>query len=147
MKTKNIIHALTAIIILSFSNHSIGQSDNAGKKNYTFATSSSTDGNTIYVSTVFCWICGTGHPCNGVIYGNSSLPCDFLQSWALSNFKLNQPGFDGINTTVACVTESLTMYYFSSEDSIQNKRNIVIDNYRNKQHKTIVIVTFPSCKD
>jgi len=114
--------------------------------NYTFATSSSPDGKTIYVSTVFCWTCSSGHPCNGVVYGNNSnSPCDFLQNWALSVFKKNIKGFNGINTTVACVAESLTMYDYKSKENISKKRNEKIANYK-KLHKNIILVALPDCK-
>ena|ERR1700722_4364322 len=139
---------LVFVALLSFAGIVFEQSNNKAKKNYTFATSASAGGDTIYISTVFCWTCGSGQPCNGVVYGgNSKLPCDFLESWALSNFKNNQPNFKGKNVTVACVAESLTMYDFTKEDSIKSNRNSVIDNYRNKQHKTVMLVNFPSCKE
>ncbi len=140
--------ALIFIALLSFAGILFEQSNNSDKKNYTFATSVSASGDTIYVSTVFCWTCSSSQPCNGVIYGgNSKLPCDFMQSWAISSFKNSQLNFKGKNTTVACVAESLTMYDFNNEDSIKNSRNNVINNYRNKQHKAVIVVNFPLCKD
>ena len=140
--------ALIFTLLLSCSTIIFAQSNNSGKTNYTFATSFSEDGKTVYISTVFCWVCSSNQPCNGVLYGSNSLtPCNFLQGWALSAFKKNQPGFNGTKTTVACLSESLTMYDFTNKDSIQSNRNNVINNYRNKLHEIVVIVTFPACKD
>jgi hypothetical protein len=147
MKTKNAILVLTTVMFLFLTNTITAQANYIGNTNYTFATSTSANGKIIYVSTIFCWTCSADYPCNGVLYGkNTTTPCDFLQSWALTTFKDKQKGFDGKDAIVPCVAESLTMYDFANKDSISTKRNIVIADYK-KQHKTVVIVTFPACKD
>jgi hypothetical protein len=144
---KKLILGLIYFIVAGFFEQAIAQADTSTKVNYSFATSVSADGKTIYVSTIFCWMCDDKHPCNGVVFGkNTKSPCDFLEDWALTVFKAKVPKFDGVKATVPCLTESLTMYYYSDKKNIATKRQEVINN--NKQlHKIVVAVVFPACKN
>lgn len=146
MKKKNVKIIISLLVIISLSHQLFAQTKDSDR-NYTFAISSSIKGNIVYISTVFCWKCTPNHPCNGVVYGKNEYPCEFLVKWALSVFKNKQQGFDGKEATVNCVTESLSMYNYSSEQDIEKHRNEVIDNYKSKLHKTVIIVSFPLCME
>ena len=144
-KMRNRTTLLTSLMVMFFLTYGISQSKDS-VINYTFAVSNSVKNNVIYISTVFCWQCTTNSPCNGVLYGkNTSTPCDFLSKWALSVFKKKQQGFDGTEAIVNCLTESLSMYNYNNEKDIEKNREDVINNYKNKLHKTVIIVAFPLC--
>ena len=147
MKIKKISTLLFCLIIGIVLNCLMAQPKDP-VRNYTFAVSNSAKDNIVYVSTVFCWQCSSNSPCNGILYGkNTSTPCDFLAKWALSVFKKERPEFDGKEATVNCLTESLSMYNYSNEKSIEKDRDDVINNYKNKLHKTVIVVSFPLCME
>jgi len=146
---RNLFAAMIIITLTFPSNNLFAQiPDTAVKINYTFATSNSDDGKTVYISTVFCWKCSKDHPCNGVIYGkNTTTPCGFLDDWALAIFKKRVRKFRGKEAVVPCVTEDLTMYYYGEINNIIKTRKEVIANYKKNLHKTVILVTFPDCTE
>jgi len=133
MKLKNVIVALSALVLLASSAKVFAQTDTG--KYYAYAHLYSDDNYTEYISSVFCWT-------KNASITSPDYPSDSLTRWVKRVFKGMLPDVH-VRQCVCKFTRSDGSFY-TSADQATKSWNMEITESKG-DNTTVQIVSFPDC--
>jgi hypothetical protein len=131
------IYIVLSLVFAAYTNSVTAQLDSVGKKYYAYAHfyTNVDDENTEYISSVFCWVFAPTKNAKGY-------PGDYLNKWAISNFKEQLPQEKIKDCTCRFQIDSTGQFYSAAEAlrlwTLESKDCSV-------QNIAVVIVNFPAC--